>query len=125
MRRSLMSLVVLTMMTAAPRLRAQSASLTIDPGMSRAQVIAVLGQPAAVRSYDSTTYLLYRNGCEKTCGMQDLVVLERDSVTNAVFRSPERHYSGTSSSPEQKPPHRAAKHASALAKPAPEETTHQ
>jgi hypothetical protein len=93
--------------------------------MSKAQVVAVLGTPTAERSYDGTTYLLYHNCCEKTCGMQDLVVLQHDSVTNAVFRSPERHYSGTSSSPEQKPPQRSAKRATALVTPEPKENAHQ
>jgi hypothetical protein len=46
------------------------------------------------------TYLLYKNGCEKTCGMSDLVVLDSGKVVDAVFRSPARRYSGTSSSPK-------------------------
>ena len=76
------------------------ASGTIDPGMSRAQVIARLGKPATVRTYQGTTYLLYPNKCGKACGMQDLVILDHDVVVDAVFRSPDRHYTGTSSSPE-------------------------
>ena len=72
---------------------------TIDPGMTQEQVVAHLGQPLSSRSYDGYTYLFYRNGCEKTCGMQDLVVLDSGKVVDAVFRSSKRHYSGTSSSP--------------------------
>ena len=72
---------------------------TIDPGMSREQVVARLGQPLSSRSYDGYTYLFYRNGCEKTCGMNDIVVLDSGKVVDAVFRSSKRHYSGTSSSP--------------------------
>lgn len=76
------------------------ASGTIDPGMTRAQVVARLGKPATVRTYQGTTYLLYPNKCGKACGMQDLVILDHDVVVDAVFRSPDRHYTGTSSSPE-------------------------
>ena len=72
---------------------------TIDPGMTQAQVIAKLGQPLSVRTFDGSTFLMYRNGCEKTCGMNDIVVLDSGKVVDAVFRSPARHYSGTSSSP--------------------------
>lgn len=72
---------------------------TIDPGMSRAQVVAKLGEPLSTRSYDGHTYLLYRNGCERSCGMSDLVVLDSDKVVDAIFRSRARRFSGTSSSP--------------------------
>ena len=67
---------------------AQSAS-TIDPGMTRSS-----------RSYQGFTYLLYKNGCEKKCGMNDLVVLDSGKVVDAVFRAKSRAYSGTSSSPK-------------------------
>jgi hypothetical protein len=73
---------------------------TIDPGMSKAQVIEKLGKPATVRTYQGSTYLMYPNKCGKTCGMQDIVILDHDVVVDAVFRSPNRHYTGTSSSPE-------------------------
>lgn len=72
---------------------------TIDPGMTQAQVVAKLGEPASTRSYDGHTYLLYKNGCERSCGMSDLVVLDSDKVVDAIFRSNARRYSGTSSSP--------------------------
>jgi hypothetical protein len=72
---------------------------TIDSGMTRAQVVAALGEPLSARSYQSFTYLLYKNGCEKTCGMNDLVTLDSGNVVDAVFRSPSRRYTGTSSSP--------------------------
>jgi hypothetical protein len=73
--------------------------VTIDPGMTREQVVAKLGEPASVRTYDGHTYLHYKNGCEKTCGMSDLVVLDSGKVVDAVFRASGRKYSGTSSSP--------------------------
>lgn len=84
-------------MIAAPAL-AQTPP-TIDPGMTRAQVVAKLGEPLSSRTYDGHTYLLYKNGCEKKCGMNDLVVLDSGKVVDAVFRSRMRKYSGTSSSP--------------------------
>ena len=76
---------------------------TIEPGMSQTQVVERLGQPSAVRTYGSFTYLLYKNGCEKRCGMNDLVVLDSDKVVDAVFRSSARKYAGTSSSPRAIP----------------------
>ena len=75
------------------------APVTIDSGMTRAQVVSRLGEPISSRAYREFTYLLYRNGCERTCGMNDLVVLDSGRVVDAVFRSGARHYSGTSSSP--------------------------
>lgn len=80
--------------------QAQPGAGTIDPGMTRAQVIERLGKPATVRNYQGSTYLMYSNNCGKTCGMQDIVILDHDVVVDALFRSPNRHYSGTSSSPE-------------------------
>jgi|SRR6185312_8175325 len=84
---------------AAPRRAAAQQSVTIDPGMTRDQVIAKLGAPLSSRRYDSFTYLLFKNSCERKCGMNDLVVLDSGKVVDAVFRAPARHYSGTSSSP--------------------------
>jgi hypothetical protein len=81
----------------ASTMAAQTA--TIDPGMTREQVVAKIGQPLSSRSYESFTYLLFKNGCEKKCGMNDLVVLDSGKVVDAVFRAKGRTYSGTSSSP--------------------------
>src|SRR3569832_1712674 len=81
-------------------LHAQQQVASIDPGMTREQVVQRLGQPLSSRSFESFTYLLYKNGCEKKCGMNDLVVLDSGKVIDAVFRSRVRHYSGTSSSPK-------------------------
>jgi len=85
----------------APRLSAQGAIRegSIDPGMSRAQVEERLGPPKVARTSGTTTYLFYANGCLRTCGMDDLVVLEQDAVTDAIFRSPAHRYTGQSSSP--------------------------
>jgi hypothetical protein len=95
--RTLITALVLAA-AAGPSLRAQ-APATIDPGMTREQVVAKLGQPLSAREKDSHLYLFYKNGCEKKCGMNDLVVLDSGKVVDAVFRSAARKYSGESSSP--------------------------
>jgi outer membrane protein assembly factor BamE (lipoprotein component of BamABCDE complex) len=94
------------LLAAAP---ARAQVTTIDPGMTERQVIATLGRPLSTRSYKSFTYLFYRNGCEKKCGMNDLVTLDSGKVVDAVFRSSGRHYSGTSSSPRAIPAAEASK----------------
>ena len=96
--------LILALSLVAATAHAQTGAGTIDPGMTRAQVIERLGKPATVRTYQGTTYLMYSNKCAKKCGMQDLVILEHDSVVDAVLRSPDRHYTGTSSSPEATAP---------------------
>ncbi|HTE43945.1 MAG TPA: hypothetical protein VK636_01775 [Gemmatimonadaceae bacterium] len=102
-----MSVMSLLCVAALPL--AAQAGATIDPGMTRDQVVAKLGEPLSAKAYQGFTYLLYKNGCEKTCGMNDLVVLDSGKVVDAVFRSPARHYSGTSSSPKMIPAAVAAK----------------
>jgi hypothetical protein len=87
-------------LAAAKPAAAKQATSTIDSGMTRAQVVAKLGEPLSARSYGGHEYLLYKNGCEKKCGMNDLVVLDSGKVIDAVFRSGGRQYSGTSSSPK-------------------------
>jgi hypothetical protein len=105
--------LVLVLFTAVAPLRAQSAAKVVSPGMSRAQVVAALGEPATVRSVAEFTYLFYHNACAKTCGMNDLVVLRADSVVDAIFRSPGRKYTGTSSSPAPISAQQAARPANA------------
>jgi hypothetical protein len=102
------SLVIALTLLAAP-LAAQQAAQTVSPGMTKAQVVVALGQPATARTVSDYTYLFYTNSCGKRCGMNDLVVLHGDSVVDAIFRSPSRHYSGTSSSPTPVPPEVAAR----------------
>ena len=82
---------------------AAQAPKSIDPGMSQAQVVERLGEPNALRTAGAFTYLFYKNGCVRECGMDDLVLLENDAVVDAIFRSPERAYSGKSSSPRAIP----------------------
>jgi len=80
-------------------LGAQRRTNAVSPGMSRAKVVAALGAPTTERTVGEFAYLFYANSCGKRCGMNDLVVLEHDSVVDAIFRSSIRHYTGTSSSP--------------------------
>jgi len=89
-------------------LGAQSSAKVVSPGMSRAKVVAVLGEPATERTVAEFKYLFYLNSCGKRCGMNDLVVLRGDSVVDAIFRSPTRRYTGTSSSPTPISPAQAA-----------------
>jgi hypothetical protein len=118
MRRSL-SLLLIACLTASVPLAAQGAR-TISPGMSRAQVIAALGQPLTLREADGYTYIFYRNQCTRACGMNDLVVLRADSVVDAIFRSSDRRYTGESSSPQAIPASVARRgNAAAAAAPAP------
>jgi hypothetical protein len=108
---------ILALSFVAVTAHAQTGSATIDPGMTRAQVIERLGKPATVRTYQGSTYLLYSNKCGKKCGMQDLVILDHDVVVDAVFRSPERHYTGSSSSPEATAPNARTQRNQSLALP--------
>jgi hypothetical protein len=105
---------LLALSLAAGTAQAQSAAGTIDPGMTKQQVIERLGRPSTVRTFQQTTYLLYPNSCGRSCGMQDLVVLDNDAVVDAVFRSPHRHYTGTSSSPVATRPDARNAHNAAL-----------
>jgi hypothetical protein len=113
---------ILALSFVAATAHAQTGAGTIDPGMTRAQVIERLGKPATVRTYQGSTYLMYSNKCGKKCGMQDLVILEHDSVVDAVFRSPDRHFSGTSSSPEATAPNARSQRNQSLAVPAADST---
>ena len=90
--------IFLTLLLPAAALSAQGAR-TISPGMSRAKVVAALGAPTTERTVSEFRYLFYQNSCGKACGMNDLVILRNDAVVDAIFRSPLRHYTGTSSSP--------------------------
>lgn len=91
---------LIALLLAAPMALAAQTTGTISPNMNQRQVVAALGQPATVRKVGEHTYLFYRNNCGRACGMNDLVVLRSDSVVDAIFRSPSRHYTGKSSSPE-------------------------
>ena len=83
---------------------AQATKGTIDPGMSKEQVVERLGRPAGERTAGAFTYLYYPNGCERRCGTPDVVTLELDVVIDAIIRSPARRYTGASSSPKTAKP---------------------
>lgn len=105
-----MKALAAVILIAGAHLGAQTTAVaTIDPGMTRDQVVSKLGQPLSSHSKDAFTYLFYKNGCEKTCGMNDLVVLDSGKVIDAVFRSAARKYTGTSSSPRMIPKKEATK----------------
>lgn len=76
---------------------------TVDPGMTADEVIAQWGPPAARSSTGQWTYLYFRNGCEVSCGMLDVVLLQDGQVVDAVVRAPGHTYSGVSSSPPGRP----------------------
>ncbi len=78
-----------------PAASTQAEPRTIDPGMTREQVIAAIGKPKAERTVQDTpprTYLYYANKCEAKCG-SDYVLLEGGKVIEALFRNPSRRYS--------------------------------
>ena len=101
------ALMFVTALAAATPLVAQDGGVMIDPGMTRAEVVERLGKPLNERKSGEHTYLYYRNGCEKTCGMNDVVMLDDGKVSDAIFRSSSRHYSGQSSSPNGVQPSRS------------------
>lgn len=113
--------IVLSLLCLPTVLLAQQADHVVSPGMTRAQVVAALGAPATQRTASEFTYMFYPNSCGRACGMNDLVILKNDSVSDAIFRSPNRHYTGTSSSPEQVTPAVAPHRPRSSAKPM---TTH-
>lgn len=77
---------------------------TVAPGMTERDVYALWGAPAAVRRAAEHTYLYFNNGCEKTCGTMDLVILQNGQVVDAIVRWPGHGYSGESSSPPGRVP---------------------
>ena len=83
--------VIVAIIVAGP-LGAQSAS--ISPGMTRQQVIDVLGRPASERHFGAHDYLLFDAGCARKCG-DDLVILDHDAVVDAVIRSAGHTYTGS------------------------------
>jgi hypothetical protein len=94
-----------------------AAAQSIDPGMTKSQVIERLGAPAAERTSGAYTYLFFQNGRERTVGMSDLVILQNDSVIDAIFRSAAREYTGRSSSPDGVMPANSAASGERLAMP--------
>ena len=116
MRRVIVLFTVLLIAIAAAGVQGAAAQ-SIDPGMTKAQVIERLGSPWAERSSGAYTYMFYQNGREYAAGMSDLVILQNDAVVDAIFRSPEREYTGRSSSPEGVTPANSAPSGERLAVP--------
>jgi len=77
---------------------------TVAPGMTERDVYALWGAPVAVRRAAEHTYLYFQNGCEKSCGTLDLVILQNGQVVDAIVRWPGHGYSGESSSPPGRVP---------------------
>jgi hypothetical protein len=86
----------------------QSGAPSIDPGMTQQEVISRLGPPDEQGVAGFYSYFYYDNDCGKKCGMDDLVVLEKGIVVDAIFRSKNRVFTGVSSSPHDLPPVPAA-----------------
>jgi hypothetical protein len=76
---------------------------TVDPGMAERDVYSQWGPPMDVRRMGEFTYIFYPNGCERTCGTADVVILQNDKVVDAIVRWDGHHYSGQSSSPVSTP----------------------
>jgi hypothetical protein len=85
--------------TAANRPWTPTQAGTVDPGMTREQVVQAWGAPAVERAADNWLYMHYRNGCEVTCGTDDVVLLQDGQVVDAIVRWQGHTYSGVSSSP--------------------------
>jgi len=72
---------------------------TVSPGMSRDAVVGQWGEPVLERAAGDLTFMYFRNGCEVTCGMYDVVFLENGQVVDAIVRFAGHTYTGVSSSP--------------------------
>ncbi len=77
---------------------------TVDPGMTREQVVATWGPPVAERMYGNREYLYFRNGCEVSCGTFDVVFLEGGQVIDVIVRGLGHEYTGVSSAPPDRAP---------------------
>jgi hypothetical protein len=83
---------------------ARGSVATIRPGMTEAEVRATWGRPVTARSRGAYTYLFYENGCLRTCGTYDVVMLEGGQVVDAIVRGSGHRYDGVSSSPRDRAP---------------------
>ena len=94
-RRTLAPLAAAVLLGALAPGGAGAQTVEVRPGMTRAQVEAVLGTPAGTRSAGPHTFLFYgHDGCGPRCGSSDVVLLASDTVIDALFRSPNRVYTG-------------------------------
>ena len=81
-----------------------AADSTVRPGMTESEVRAAWGAPSGTRARGDYTYLFFANGCQPACGVQDVVILERGQVVDAVARGKRHRYDGVSSSPAGRAP---------------------
>lgn len=88
----------------APARAATTITGAVRPGMRQADVIAAWGQPSGTRARGDFTYLFYANQCRPACGTQDVVILERGQVVDAIARAANHRYDGVSSSPAGRAP---------------------
>jgi hypothetical protein len=89
--------MVTVMVVAAAPAAAQAGPIMIEPGMTQDQVVARLGHPVVERHEGAHTYLTFDNDCGKSCGGDDLVILDNDAVVDAVFHTGRRQYAGVDS----------------------------
>jgi hypothetical protein len=75
---------------------------TVEPGMTRDQVVEVWGDPVTERALGAWSYLYFRNGCEISCGTYDVVLLDGGQVVDAIVRGRGHVYAGVSSSPPER-----------------------
>jgi hypothetical protein len=76
----------------------------VRPGMTEAAVQAAWGAPSGSRVRGDYKYLFFANNCQPACGIQDVVMLERGQVVDAIARDPRHRYAGVSSSPAGRTP---------------------
>ncbi len=88
---------------AAQSLAAQEVK-SIKPGMTADEVKAAWGDPLTTRTRGEYSYMYFKNDCMPRCGTWDLVILEKGQVVDAVVRSKNHGYEGTSSSPGDRKP---------------------
>ena len=91
-------------LAATPAVAATPDSGTVRPGMTEAQVQAAWGASSGSRVRGDYKYLFFANGCQPACGIQDVVILERGQVVDAIVRDPRHRYDGVSSSPPGRTP---------------------
>ena len=96
-------LAAIAMAVSARALHAQDVK-TIRPGMTEAEVRSAWGAPVTSRKVGDYAYLFYENGCLRTCGTYDLVVLQGGQVVDAIVRGKDHNYDGVSSSPADRKP---------------------
>jgi len=90
----------------APATPATTDSGIVRPGMREPQVLVAWGASSGSRVRGDYKYLFFANGCQPACGTQDVVILERGQVIDAIARDPRHRYDGISSSPAGRTPSR-------------------